>query len=180
MTFRFKILLLAFAILGTYRFTSAATEDLRVPAMHGTALSGDPVVLPDVLQGKVGVLVVGFSQTSRDEVTAWGKRLAAEYRDNPGVLYYEMPVLASVPKMLRGWVTGRIKSTVPPRAQPRFVPIDAQEADWKKAARFSSPDAAYILVVDGTGAVKWTTYGALTDDLYATVRQHVEALEPIR
>ena len=73
-----------------------------IPALHGTALSGEKVDLPEVLKGKTAVLVVGFSQASRDEVTAWGRRLAGDYRESNAVMYYEMPVLAGVPKLLRG------------------------------------------------------------------------------
>jgi hypothetical protein len=146
----------------------------RIPALHGAVLTGETVDLPDALRGKVGVLVIGFSQSSRDQVTAWGKRLSLDYRDSGSVLYYEMPVLASVPKLIRGWVLGKIKGSVPPRAQSRFLPVVDHEGDWKAAAGFGAADDAYILVVDGNGVVRWKTEGGASDATYAEVKRHVE------
>ena len=146
----------------------------RIPALHGVVLTGETVDLPDALKGKVGVLVVGFSQSSREQVTAWGKRLAGDYRDSNSILYYEMPVLASVPKLIRGWVLGKIKGSVPPRAQSRFLPVLDHEGEWKSVAGFGPADDAYILVVDGNGAVRWKTEGGASDASYAEVKRHVD------
>ena len=85
----------------------------KIPALHGTVLSGEKVDLPEALRGKAGVLVLGFSKASRNEVAGWGRRLALDYRDSDTVIYFEMPMLAGVPRMLRGWVTGKIKEDVP-------------------------------------------------------------------
>ena len=74
----------------------------RIPALHGSVLTGSIVDLPQSLEGKSGVLIVGFSQSSRAEVTEWGRRLAGEYRDSPTIVYYEMPVLAAVPGCFAG------------------------------------------------------------------------------
>jgi hypothetical protein len=63
----------------------------RIPEVHGTSLSNAAVNLPEALKGKVGVLVLGFSRDSREADSAWGKRLAADYRESPTVVYYEMP-----------------------------------------------------------------------------------------
>ena len=69
---------------------------VAIPAMRGTTFTGEAVALPDALYGKVGVLIVGFSQGSRREVADWGHKLAddAERPVETGS-YYEMPVLAN-------------------------------------------------------------------------------------
>ena len=148
----------------------------RIPTVSGAVLSGERVVLPEALRGKVGVLVVGFSQNSRAEVTAWGKRLAVDYRDSGGVIYYEMPVLASVPRLVRGWVLGKIKGSVPARAQGRFLPVLDHEGEWKTVAGYGVADDAYVLVVDGNGVVRYRTEGAATDAAYGEVKRRVEGL----
>jgi hypothetical protein len=155
--------------------TRAQAQALHIPALHGTALSGDKVDLPDALRGKSGILVLGFSQASRDGVTAWGKRLAAGYRDSPTVMYYEMPVLESVPRMLRGWVTKKISEDVPDRAKNRFLPVLDHESAWKSAAQFGKGDDAYVLIVDSDGAVRGRIVGAASDANYAEVKRLLEA-----
>ena len=61
-----------------------------IPTVHTEALNGDEVDLPASLKGRSAVLVVGFSQGSRGDVTAWGKRLADDFQDSATVRYYEV------------------------------------------------------------------------------------------
>jgi hypothetical protein len=157
---------------------SASDTNPRIPAIHGTTFSDAKVDLPEDLRGKVGVLVLGFSQGSRDGVTVWGKRLAADYYDSPTVAYYEMPCLASVPKFMRGFVEGRIKASVSDRGRPHFLPLTEDEPSWRALAHYTAPDAAYILLVDGTGTVRWQTQGPPTDTTYAALQQQITALRP--
>ncbi|MGI4829713.1 MAG: hypothetical protein ACRYFU_16185, partial [Janthinobacterium lividum] len=95
---------------------AAAQGSLQhIPSSRGTLLSGQEVALPEALHGKVGVLVIGFSQASRGEVTDWGRKLGADYFDSPAVAFYELAMLAEVPRFLRGLVTRRIKDQVSER-----------------------------------------------------------------
>jgi hypothetical protein len=148
----------------------------RIPEVHASSFSNEAVNLPEGLKGKVGVLVLGFSRDSREADSAWGKRLAADYRESPTVVYYEMPVLAAVPRMIRGVIVKSMKSSVPASEQARFVVILENEAAWKTVTRFERSDDAYVLVVDSQGSVVWQTQGAPTDAAYAALKQHVEEL----
>ena len=147
-----------------------------IPAVHTTTLNGDAVDLPSALQGKSAVLVVGFSQGSRGEVTAWGKRLAADFHDSPTVRFYEVSMLGSVPKFLRGYVLRKIAADVPDRAKPHFFSIDDHEAEWRALAAYRKPDDAYILMLDGRGQVCWRAEGAETEALYQQMKEHLEAI----
>ncbi len=144
-----------------------------VPELHGTVLSGAAVALPDSLRGKTAVLVVGFSQGSRAEVTDWGRRLAVDYRDSTTVAYYEMPVLAGVPKLLRGWVLKKVTEEVPDRAKSHCLPVMDHEAEWKAAVGFDRDEDAYVVVVDEGGRVIWRTTGAVSDAAFAEVKRHL-------
>jgi ATP10 protein len=148
----------------------------QIPEVHATSFSNEAVNLPEGLKGKVGVLVLGFSKNSREADSAWGKRLAADYRESPTVAYYEMPVLAAAPRMLRGMIVKSMKSSVPASEQARFVVILENEAEWKTVTRYGRPDDPYLLVVDSQGSVVWQTQGTATDAAYAALKQHVEAL----
>jgi hypothetical protein len=146
----------------------------RVPELHGTSFTNQPVHLPQDLKGRVGVLVIGFTQGSRDAVTAWAKRLATDYYDSPAVAYYNMPVTAGVPKFMRGYVTGKIKDSVSDRGKPHFVPITENETAWKTLTHYQQGDDAYVVVVDGEGKVLWQTHGSFTEANYAAMKAQVE------
>ncbi len=165
------------AIITIWLVTSGtALAQAHIPALHGTTFSDTRVDLPDALHGKVGILVVGFSQGSREAVTVWGKKLAADYYDSPNVLYYEMPMLASVPKFMRGFVAGRIKSSVSDRGRPHFLPITDDEPQWRNLTHYNEPDDPYVLLVDGQGAILWQAHGSPTDAVYANLKREVENL----
>jgi hypothetical protein len=149
---------------------------MRIPEVHGTSLTNEAVNLPEMLHGRPGVLILGFSRGSRDGVAGWGRKLAADYRSSPEVMYYEMPVLASVPGMMRGFVVRSMKSSVPDRARARFVPITDHEAAWRGLVHYERADDPYLLVVDGQGDVVWQTQGQPTDTAYAALKEQVEIL----
>ncbi len=156
---------------------SDAGSGERIPAVKGTTFAGQAVELPKDLQGKAGVLVVGFSQGSRAAVTEWGKRLAVDYYGSPTVAYYEMPVLAGVPRLLRGWVTGKIKDSVSERGKVHFLPVLENEEAWRTAVHYKGSDDAYVLVVDGQGRVRWQTQGGFSEGLYEVVKEQVAAAQ---
>ena len=149
-----------------------------IPMVHTEALNGDPVDLPASLKGKSAVLVVGFSQGSRADVTAWGKRLADDFQNSATVRYYEVSMLGSVPKFLRGFVLRKIAADVPDRAKPHFLSIDEHEAEWRSITGFHKPEDAYVLVVDGGGQVCWKGEGPATEAMYQQVKEQLQAIRP--
>lgn len=152
-----------------------AQTPAQMPPIHGTALNGEKVDLPEGLKGKVAVMVLGFSHDSRDNVAAWGKRLAGVYKGSASVLYFEMPMLESVPGIIRGFVTKKIGESVPDTEKGHFVPVLEHEKDWKKLTGYKSGDDAYMVVVDSTGAVRWKLQGAASDANEAELKRQVEA-----
>jgi hypothetical protein len=91
-------------------------------------------------------------------------------------MFYQMPVLESVPNLIRGMVLKSMRSGVPEAMQPHFMPTFSDEAEWKRIARYANPDDAYVLVVDGDGRVRWQTSGKVTDAGFGALKEQVEAL----
>jgi hypothetical protein len=166
----------------TLILASASACAQQLPALDGTALSGDRVMFPDALRGHASVLIVSFSQSARDNVTAWYRRVNSDFKSSPAVLYYEMPMLGGAPGFLRGAIVKKIKQDVAAPAQPHFVPVLDHEDQWKTVCGWSKQlpeDHTYILLVDGTGQVRFhAEYAAPTDQSYADLKQRLLALKP--
>lgn len=148
----------------------------HIPEVHTLSFSGDRVDLPQMLEGKVAILILGFSKGARTQATLWGRRLPTDYFYSPDVLYFEMPVLQSVPRLLRGPVLHSIKSEVSARSQPHFAPLLTDEAHWRSLVHYSTPDDAYVLIVDGKGVVRAQLQGEPTDVTYQDLKRRVEQL----
>ena len=174
-TFALKLALLLFApgaVCGYAQVSPAA----HIPEVHTLSFSGDRVDLPEMLQGKIAILVLGFTKGARAQATQWGRRLPTDYFYSPDVLYFEMPILASVPRLLRPAVLRSIKSQVSARSQPHFAPLTADEQRWRSLVHYSTPDDAYVVLVDTHGAVKEQIHGAPTDASYQALKQRVDEL----
>src|SRR5271155_5294752 len=126
----------ATAILGIGTLARAQAPVVTIPATRGTTLTGALVVLPDAVKGKVGVLVVGFTKDSKGPIEAWGKRLAADYPDASGVVYYELPVLASAPALARVTIEEGMKISLSAAEREHFLPVTQNEAGWVAAAHY--------------------------------------------
>ena len=148
----------------------------QIPSATGTTLSGDKVSLPGDLRGEPAVLVLGFSKGASGQAATWGKRLAADFHDQPEVHFYEMPMLSAVPKFLRGFVVKKIAQDVSDNGKKHFLPLYDHEPEWRAVAGVSNADDAYIVLVDGDGRVRWKAQGALSESSDAELRQKVNAL----
>ena len=137
---------------------------LAIPITRGTALDGHAVSLPQDLK-QATILILGFSRNSADATTAWEKAVHASLAAS----YFDMPMLASAPAFVRPIIVHSIRKQVPNPIWPNFMPLTSDESEWKQAAGFSpaAPDAAYIILVDRTGAVHWQTHDALTAEKLA-------------
>lgn len=174
---RVNLALLLALVVQTAAAQTAPVADARIPALFGTTFAGAPISFPDALRGRVSVLVIGFSRESQASAEDWGKRLAATYQKPSGVMYYELPVVADVPSLLRNWVIGRIRHSVSEAARTHFVPVIDGEAAWKLAAGANSGAYACVLVVDKQAAVRWRYQGAVSESAFAELERQARAAE---
>jgi hypothetical protein len=160
-------------ILGGVLACTGAQAQMAVPKSHGTTLSGAAVSFPDALKGKFGVLVVGFSHASQEQVASWGRLLEADYGQSPKVTYFEIPMLAGAPKLLRGMIVKSMTKSVPGPERPHFLPMTEGEPAWRAVAHYNKPDDAYVMIVDENGTVRWQTEGEATDAAYADFKKNL-------
>jgi hypothetical protein len=151
----------------------AQAPDTHIPAAHGTSLTGTAVTLPEALKGKVGVLVMGFSHSSQGEVASWGRLLDANYGKSSDLVYFELPMLAGAPKMLRGMIVKKMGSAVPGTEKEHFVPLLEGEPAWRAVAHYDKPDDAYVMLVDDQGLVLWQTEGEATDAAWSALKKRL-------
>jgi hypothetical protein len=134
------------------------------------------VTLPDALKGKTGVLVVGFSHGSQEQVANWGRLITADFGQTQGIAYFEIPMLGGAPKMVRGMIIKNMGSSVPAAERPHFLPLTEDDKPWRVVAHLDKANDAYVLVVDGDGAVLWQMQGDATDAAYAAFKKKLDKI----
>ncbi len=154
----------------------AQDKAAKIPVAHGTSLAGTAVVLPDALKGKVGVLVLGFSHGSQEQVANWGRLITADYGQAQGLMYFEVPMLGGAPRMIRGMIIKSMGSSVPAAERPHFIPLTEDDKPWRAVAHYDKADDAYVLLVDGDGMLLWQTQGDPTDAAYFAFKKKLDGV----
>lgn len=156
---------------------AANVSPQRIPDIHAPTLAGVTASLPGDLHGRFGILVLGFSKQSSQQCHAWDDQIERDFGGDPRVVYYQMPVLADVPGLLRGIILRIMSRDLPAPARARFLPLLQDEAVWKSLTGFGPGDDAYVLLIDASGQVKWHTHGLASAPAYAALKSSVAALE---
>lgn len=160
--------------------TSSVAQSLpRMPSIEGDSLAGRKVGLPDAAAGKIAVLVFGFTKASKNQTSAWATRLQTDVKTRADIELYQLPVLESVPRLVRGMVISGIRKGVSENQRDHFVPILQGEADLKQLVGYKEPDDAYLLLLDRAGNILHQMHGAPDDSNYERLRTAIDsALNP--
>jgi hypothetical protein len=134
---------------------------VTIPGTTAPALDGHTVTLPPTAPATI--LILGFSRTSADTTTAWEKPIRSSLA-TPAIDFYDIPFLQDAPAFIRPLILRNIRKQVPDPLKPHFLPLTSNQSAWKQIANFtpSAPDAAYILLIDRTGTVRWQTHEPFT------------------
>jgi hypothetical protein len=168
---------LLFWIIGCVAFLASALAQSvqQMPKAEGESLSGHKVVLPDAASGKIAVLVFGFTKASKVQTSAWASKLQADFGTRAGFELYQLPVLESVPRMVRGMVISGMKKGVADDKRDHFVPLLQGEAELKKLVGYKEADDAYLVVLGRVGNILEQSHGAPDDANHARLRAGLEA-----
>ena len=140
----------------------------QIPVTGGVTLSGQAVQVPGSLTARHSLLIIGFTAKSGAACNAWMKRVRPEVcASDSSAACYQIAVLASVPRLVRGLVLRAMKKGTDAQEQRSFLPIFEKEKEWKGAAGYAEPDDAYVLVVSRSGEVEWKTHGVPSEERFA-------------
>ena len=130
----------------------------QLAAFEGETLSGRKVALPAAAGGHPALLIVGFTHASQTQTKAWATRVENRFQT------WSIAVLEDAPRLVRGMAAHGIKSSIPKDQYDRFVLVYHGEKELKQAAGFDRPNDAYLMVIDGAGAIRWRYHGPVNDD----------------
>lgn len=157
---------------------SAQAPGAAIPVTHATALDGRDVTLPRDLPARATVLILGFGRHSQDATTAWEKPTRLQLARPNQIGFFDMAMISEVPGFVRPFVVRSIKHAVPDVLKPNFLPLTDDEDAWKHVAGYAKdqPEAAYVMLVDRAGKVRWSTHAAFSSNAFAELRRQAEDL----
>jgi hypothetical protein len=146
-----------------------------LPHTEAETLSGKKVVLPDALDGRPAIVVVGFTKRSQSQTAAWSTRLTKDFGAEPRLQRYSIAVLDDVPGFIRGMVISGIRRGVPAEQQDTFLVITHDAKPWRDLAGITSADDAYVILFDNTAHIVAQTHGSI-ENAYAPLQPEIREL----
>jgi len=152
----------------------------RLPELHGEFLTGRDAVLPQAANGRVALMLLGFTYKSRFAVEAWAGKFRAQFESDPRVTFYEIPMIGGPARLGKWFIDSGMRRGTPKNDHEHVITVYKDTGSWKKLVRFSDPDAAYLVLFDPTGKVAWLHRGAFDEDVFKTLSAKVTELLPTR
>ena len=145
-------------------------------ALKGEFLTGRPAVLPDAASGRVALVALGFTYDSRFAVEAWVGRFRKDFGDNPQVTFYEVPMIGGMARLGKWFIDSGMRKGTPKKDQENVITVYGGTDPWKHRLGFQSPNAAYLLLLDQHGMVRWRHSGEFDEKAYGDMSIEVAAL----
>jgi hypothetical protein len=147
-----------------------------MPVLKGEFLTGRPAVLPGAASGRVALLALGFTYDSRFAVEAWAGRFRKDFGGNPQVTFYEVPMIGGMARLGKWFIDGGMRKGTPRNDYEHVITVYGGTDPWKQRLSFRLPDAAYMMLLDQYGIVRWLHAGPFDETAYGTLSRQVAAL----
>lgn len=147
-----------------------------LPPLRGEFLTGRQAQLPEAASGRIALLALGFTYNSRFPVDDWVGRFRKDFGGNPQVTFYEIPMIGGINRLGKWFIDSGMRRGTPAKDQENVITVYGGVDPWKQRMKYQSPDAAYLLLLDKRGAVRWRHSGAFDEAAYKDLSVHVAAL----
>jgi hypothetical protein len=141
--------------------TLAHSSGVFAEDLTGRTLSKKDITLPD---GKVNVVIAGFSRESSDDATQWRQALS-DVIDGAGL--YSLVDLEAAPGFIRGMIVRSIRGDTPQTIHDKFLIVTDSSAAWRRAARVEDEDLVYVLKLSPAAQVCARVTGSVTQTAIA-------------
>lgn len=147
-------------LLTTFLMAAALIQpgDL-MPSIQGEDLTGKKAQLPAAARGKVTLVAMGFTYSSRYAVEDWVKRYRAEYGKDPSANFFEVPIIGGMARMGKWFIDSGMRKGTAREDHNNVITVYGSSGDWKKMMGFAKDDDAYLLLLDSEGRVQWKHAG---------------------
>ena len=147
-----------------------------MPSLRGEFLTGRQAVLPDVASGRVALLALGFTYDSRFAVEAWIGQFRKDFGAKPAVTFYEVPMIGGMARLGKWFIDSGMRRGTPRKDHENVITVYGGTDPWKQRLGFQSPAAAYLVLIDQRGVVRWRHSGVFNEEVYEKLSFQTAAL----
>jgi len=136
----------------------------KFPTVTASSLAGTKESIPESCRGKVTLITVAFLRESQGQLDSWLNPFYEKFGNNPGFMFYEIPMISSGYKFMRMIIDGGMRAGLPSFKHPHVVTM---YGDVKKyVAELSlDPRFGYAFLLDRDGIIRFQAQGYATPQL---------------
>ena len=147
-----------------------------LPRLKGEFLTGRTAVLPQAAAGRVTLLLLGFTYDSRFAVEAWAQRFRERFGTDPRVTFYEVPMIGGLARIGKWFIDSGMRRGTPKQDYEHVITVYGGTEQWKQRVGFRDPEAAYLILLDGSGRVAWRYAGGFEEKAFRELSSEVARL----
>jgi hypothetical protein len=144
------------------------------PEIKAQTLSKKSIVFPKDVAGKPTIICIAFEGSAQSLVDTWTTPVLAKYAQNE-VNYYEIPMIKSGYKIVRGFIDGGMRGGVPKELHSNVATYYGGLSDYKTNLRMDKNGSCYLFLLDKSGAIQFVSEGVSDAEkltkMYAVIEQ---------
>jgi hypothetical protein len=159
------VVVLGFALATPVVAQPTAPARLQVgdefPRLEGEFLTGRTAVLPDSAQGKLALVLMGFTYQSRFQVEAWAEQVTPGFAAREDATFFEVPVIGGMARLGKWFIDSGMRRGTPKQLHENVITVWGGVDRWKARMGFSPPakDDAYVALLGRDGRILWLHRG---------------------
>jgi hypothetical protein len=147
----------------------------RFPTLTSEFLTGRTATLPDAAQGKVALIMMGFSYDSRFVVERWAEEFSSAFGTRADVTFFQVPVIGGMGRLAKWFIDSGMRKGTPTALHENVITVYGGVDRWKTLMGFTraGENDAYLTLIDQTGRVVWVHHGAFDTAAFETLRAEI-------
>ncbi len=134
----------------------------QFPEIKARSLSGKEYTFPAQASGKITLIVVAFKRQSQPVINQWVEMWENNYGHDDNYDFYEIPMLASGWKIMRGFIDGGMQSGVPESRHDKTATYYGPLDQYFKDLEINDSSIPYFFLLTRDGNIAWRSSGILT------------------
>jgi putative protein-disulfide isomerase len=146
----------------------------KFPDLKAETLAKQDIEVPKDMLGKPTIVCIAFDGSVQNLIDTWASPILAKF-PNKEINYYEIPMIKTGYKLMRGMIDGGMRSGVSEALHNNVATYYGSLSDYKKQLMMDDKDNCYLFLLDKEGMIKYTSDANADDtklaELFAKINE---------